>query len=120
VFERFKSPWRGAASPALEYLGHVLPRGVFRPVQRIFQASGVAKPDGATGDAHVAERIRQAWESDDEWLRACAIHASRAIAGFDTRLFSTVEDGSALVRTELAALAHSTGPVIAPSETQPC
>jgi ATP/ADP translocase/HEAT repeat protein len=106
VFERLKSPSHEAASPALEYLGHVLPRGVFRPVQKIFEARGIGKPEGAEPVDSVADRIRQAWESGDEWLRACAVHASRVVAGFDSRLFSTDDQGSALVRAELAALAR--------------
>ncbi|MEO5616318.1 MAG: hypothetical protein ABIS67_00960 [Candidatus Eisenbacteria bacterium] len=104
VFERLKSPSREDDSPALEYLGHVLPRGTFKPVQKIFEASEVADPDAPAGDDDLAERIRQAWESGDEWLRACAVHASRVVTGFDPRLFSTGDDGSALVRAQLAAL----------------
>jgi hypothetical protein len=121
VFERLRSPSREAASPALEYLAHVLPRGVFRPVQRIFEASGVSKPDAATGDDDLARRIRQAWESGDEWLRACAVHASRDIAGFDSLLFSSGDEGSALVRAELAALAGgSHASRTAATEGPPC
>jgi hypothetical protein len=105
VFERLKSPLRETASPALEYLGHVLPRVVFRPVQRIFEASAVAKPDDAAGNDPLADRIRLAWESGDEWLRACAVHASRFIVGFDSRQFASGAEASALVRAELAALA---------------
>ena len=105
VFERLKSRTREAESPALEYLGHVLPRGVFRPVQRIFEPGMIAEPDGPTSEEDLATRIRQAWESGDEWLRACAVHASRVIAGFDSSLFSSGDEGSALVRAELAAFA---------------
>ena len=120
VFERLKSPTHETASPALEYLGHVLPRQVFRPVQKIFEARAVDKADGAAGDDDLAARIRQAWESGDEWLRACAVHASRVIAGFDSGLFSSGDQGSALVRAELAALAG--GPAAKPAsvETSRC
>ena len=110
VFERLKAPSREAASPALEYLAHVLPRGVFRPVQKIFEGGTIKEPDEDSGE-HLVEHIRQAWESGDEWLRACAIRAARVIAGFDSRLFSTGDPGGALVRSELAALA---GPQEAP------
>jgi ATP/ADP translocase/HEAT repeat protein len=121
VFERLKSPTPEAASPALEYLGHVLPRQVFRPVQKIFEARAVDKPDGAAGEDDLAMRIRQAWESGDEWLRACAVHASRAIAGFDVRLFSSDDQGSALVRAELAALASGSAALRPTSvETSAC
>jgi hypothetical protein len=115
VFERLKSPGRESASQALEYLGHVLPRGVFRPVQRIFEAREIAAPEAAADGDPLAERIRQAWESGDEWLRACAVHASRAIAGFDPGVFASGDEGSALVGAELAALAGSApaGPAVA-------
>jgi hypothetical protein len=104
VFERLKSPSPEATSPALEYLGHVLPRAVFRPVRKIFEASGAGLPEAKAGDDPLVDRIRQAWESGDEWLRACAVHASRVIASFDPRLFASGDAGSALVRAELAAL----------------
>jgi hypothetical protein len=121
VFERLKSTSRTAASPALEYLGHVLPRGIFRPVRRIFEAVRVVTPGGEADDSQPAEQIRRAWESGDEWLRACAVRASRAVAGFDSSLFSTGADGGALVRAELAALAgRPPAPLAATTEELPC
>jgi len=121
VFERLKSPAREAASPALEYLGHVLPRAVFRAVQGIFEASPTARPCDPAGDDPLAAQVRRAWESGDEWLRACAVRASRAIAGFDSRLFSSGEQGGALVQAELAALAGGPpAPRTASGEPQPC
>jgi hypothetical protein len=121
VFERLKSDEREAASPALEYLGHVLPRGVFRPVERIFEGRDVGKPDDPAGVDPLVERIRQAWESGDEWLRACAVHASRLVTGFDAGLFSTGEVSSPLVRAELAAIAGGPpAPSTVPGEKQPC
>ncbi len=121
VFERLKSPLREGAPPALEYLAHVLPRGVFRPVQRLFEASGAGTSADTAGDDQLTERIHQTWESPDDWLRACAVRASRAIANFDSRLFSTGDGGSALVRAELAALAGgSPTPPQASPEASPC
>jgi HEAT repeat protein len=121
VFERLKSPSREAASPALEYLGHVLPRAVFQPVQSIFEVGGVGTPDAPEADEGLAERIRQAWESGDDWLRACAVHASRVVTGFDSRLFVAAADDGALVRGELAALSVNPVALRMPAgEGQPC
>jgi len=121
VFERLRSPAREAASPALEYLGHVLPRAVFKPVQSIFERIGAGKPDAAADEVTLLERIRQAWESGDDWLRACAVHASPVVDGFDSVLFSTGDGGSPLVRAELASLANaSPGPGVDSKEAMPC
>ncbi len=119
VFERLKSPLREAASPALEYLGHVLPARVFQPVRRIFEAR-VIDPPGAESSAPMTERLRQAWDSGDEWLRACAVHAAVAVAGFDSSLFAGGDDGSALVGAEMAALAGAgSAPGAAPEGPAP-
>jgi len=121
AFERLKSPSREAASPALEYLAHVLPRPVFRPLQTIFEERAVSEPGGDAGGEPLVEHIRKAWESGDEWLRACSVHAARVISGFDVRLFSTGDQGSALVRAELAALALPLEtPRVAASEVPRC
>jgi hypothetical protein len=105
VFGRLRDPSRKTASPALEYLGHVLPRSVFRPVQRLFESHASRAEPEAASDERIAERIRLAWGSGDEWLRACAVRASRAIAAFDLGLFAAGEHDGAPVRAELAALA---------------
>jgi ATP/ADP translocase/HEAT repeat protein len=105
VFGRLRDPSRKTASPALEYLGHVLPRSVFRPVQRLFETSAPRAEPEAGSDERIAERIRLAWGSGDEWLRACAVRASRAIAAFDLGLFAADDHDGAPVRAELAALA---------------
>ena len=95
----------GAAAPALEYLGQVLPRGIFRSVVRIFEED---VPDGAQG-AHaasgedVAEAIRAAWRWGDAWLRACAVRASRHAAALDPALFAVGPDEDPMVAAELAA-----------------
>jgi ATP:ADP antiporter, AAA family len=103
VFERLRPSSHEAAAPALEYLAQVLPRGVFRPVRDIFEAIPAGEPDGATGKDPVAEGIRHAWESGDEWLRACAVHASRTVVGFDAGLFVASDHDGAVVRAVLAA-----------------
>ena len=103
VFDRLKSRDREVVSPALEFLEHTLPRAFFRPVRKIFEESPV--PPDAQGEAAdpLAVWIEGAWKSDDEWLRACAVRASRFLVEFDRSLFG--EDGGApLVREELTAL----------------
>jgi hypothetical protein len=37
VYERLRTREAHATSPALEYLGHILPRPVFKPVSRVFE-----------------------------------------------------------------------------------
>src|SRR5207253_2541703 len=115
VFERLKSPSRRRASPALEYLGHVLPRGVFRPVQNLFESGRTGAVVGSAADEGLAERILQAWKSGDDWLRACAVHASRVVADFDSSRFVPAPDDGALVRGELAALSGNGPARIAPA-----
>jgi hypothetical protein len=105
VFGRLRDPSRKAASPALEYLGHVLPRGVFRPVQHVFESSASLPEPEAAADERIAERICLAWASGDEWLRACAVRAARALAAFDFGLFAADDHDGAPVRAEIAALA---------------
>lgn len=105
VIGRLTSKDARQAAPALEYLGHVLPRSVFRSVSRIFETQAREDPAGPPDDAAVAACIRSAWGSADAWLRACAVRASRAIPGFDTGLFAG-GDEHPVVRAELEALAH--------------
>lgn len=95
-----------AAAPAMEYLGHVLPRAVFRPVTRIFERRPEG-PDGKDASAErddVAESIRSAWLWGDGWLRACAVRASRYAPSLDPELFATGGTADPIVRVELAAL----------------
>jgi hypothetical protein len=107
AFDRLRSKELQAAAPALEYLGHVLPRAVFRPVTRIFEQESVKEdPEAATADHDsVAEPIRSAWLWGDGWLRACAVRASRHAPSLDPKLFATGGDDDPIVRAELEALA---------------
>jgi len=98
-----------SAAPALEYLGHVLPRAVFRPVARLFEpkpASDAPKEVAPDRD-DVAEPIRYAWRLGDGWLRACAVRASRYAPSLDPELFASGGNDDPLVRAELAALSAS-------------
>ena len=107
VFDRLKSRDLAVASPALEYLGHVLPRAVFKPVSRIFEKEAMESPEKASDPDQVAEWIRGAWETGDAWLRACAVRASRFASTFDRNRFATGDGGDPMVRAELEALSAS-------------
>jgi ATP/ADP translocase len=106
AFDRLRSSDPQATAPALEYLSHVLPRGVFRPVTRIFERkSADDEPGGASGDRDdLAESIRSAWVSGDGWQRACAVRASRHAPAIDPQLFATGGNDDPIVQAELAAL----------------
>lgn len=103
VFDRLKSRDRAIVSPALEFLEHVLPRALFRPVRRIFEEASVAPAAQVEGSDPIAVWIEGAWKSEDEWLRACAVRASRSLAAFDASVFAG-DDGAPMVRDELALL----------------
>ena len=104
AFERLRAPGFESSAPALEYLSHVLPRSVFRPVSRMFEEeeSEDVSPEG--GEGVLARSIRLAWESGDAWLRACAVRASRFAPTFDPYLFVAADGDNPLVRVELQAL----------------
>lgn len=112
ALQRLKSREPGASAPALEYLSHVLPRSIFRHVSRVFEdqpakvretaADGQGKP--------LTESIQAAWRSDDGWLRACAVRASRHAPAFDLHLFATGGGHDPLVGAELEALSTSGDP----------
>ena len=104
VLDRLRSHDRAAASPALEYLGHVLPRMVFKPVSRVFEKEAMEAPGGAPGPDRLAEWVGLAWETGDAWLRACAVRASRHAPDFDRSRFASGDGGDAMVRAELDAL----------------
>ncbi len=108
AFERFRSREPQSSAPALEYLSHVLPRAVFRPVSRVFEGT-VAEADVADRD-DVAEPIRSAWRWGDDWLRACAVRASRFAPSLDPAIFETGGFKDPLVSAELAALAAAGAP----------
>ncbi len=82
AFDRLKSTRMEDASPALEYLSHILPANMFRPVGELFQSRLTdAQDEEADGPPPIPiiETIRVAWESGDAWLRACAVRASRLV-----------------------------------------
>jgi ATP:ADP antiporter, AAA family len=107
AFERLKAREASAAAPALEYLGHVLPHRVFLHMSRIFEPGPSRDSEAGMGDGKpLADSIRMAWRSEDGWLRACAVRASRHATALDVRLFATGEVHP-LVQAELAALAAS-------------
>ena len=101
VFERLRTRDPRAAAPALEYLGHVLPRSVFRPLSMRFEG-----PEQESETCmSLSEAIRMAWTSKDAWLRACAVRASRHAPELDVdALFRTDEDRHPIVRAELERL----------------
>jgi HEAT repeat protein len=110
VFDRLKSGDLAVASPALEYLGHILPRAVFSPVSRIFEKEAMdAHPQAPDAD-RLDGWIRLGWESGDAWLRACAVRASRHAPLFDRGRFENGDGGDPMVRAELDALSGGSGP----------
>jgi len=110
ALERLKSRKPGEAAPALEYLGHVLPRSVFRHMSRIFEQQPVKDPEAPAAEGEpLAESIRLAWRSDDGWLRACAVRASRHATAFDPGLFATGGGDNPLVLAELESLSTGGG-----------
>jgi hypothetical protein len=119
VFERLKSPDRAEAAPALEYLGQVLPRLVFRPVSRIFETMKTDLPEEVADHPKVAPLIEAAWDSGDAWLRACAVRAARHAPDFDLRHFAGEGRDHPLVRVELEALAARVDPVTASPRPAP-
>jgi HEAT repeat protein len=117
VLDRLKSRDRAVAPPALEYLGHVLPRAVFRPVIRVFEKEAMDVPEGAPDPDRLAEWIGVAWETGDVWLRSCAVRASRHAPDFDRGRFASGDGGDPMVRAELEALSCGDR---TPSEARPC
>jgi hypothetical protein len=104
AFDRLRSRDAQAAAPALEYLAHVLPRAVFRPVTRLFEGPAAEAEANASPPDAVSEPIRSAWRSGDAWLRACAVRASRHAPTLDAELFATGGGDEAIVTAEVAAL----------------
>jgi hypothetical protein len=104
VLERLRSRDRLVASPALEFLEHVLPRSIFRSVRAIFEEPTATPADPERTPDPLAERIEAAWNSEDGWLRACAVRASRFSPSFDLRRFTATEDDDPRVRAEIVTL----------------
>lgn len=104
VLDRLRSRDRLVASPALEFLEHLLPRSTFGPVRKIFEEPAIADADKKTTPDPLAKWIDAAWKSEDGWLRACAVRASRFSPSFDTRRFTAAEDVDPRVRAEIVTL----------------
>jgi HEAT repeat protein len=103
AYQRLKSTRFDDAAPALEYLIHVLPRNVYRPIGELFESKLTRERGGETPAAvPVADWVKTAWQSGDAWLRACAVRASRLIPEAERSWFT---DGSPspIVEAELAA-----------------
>ncbi len=103
ALERLRSRDRRIASPALEYLDHVLPRSIFVPVRRLFEEVPAATAATDTADP-LAPWIDAAWKSEDGWLRACAVRGSRFSPGSDPARFMAADDPDPHVREEILAL----------------
>jgi AAA family ATP:ADP antiporter len=117
VLERLRSRDRAVAAPAMEYLGHVLPRTVFQPASRVFEKEAMEAPEPDAEPDRLAEAIRVAWETGDAWLKACAVRASRHAPAFDRHRFATGDSGEAMIRAELEALSGAEGTI---AEPRPC
>jgi len=110
AFEPLRRRNLGAAAPALEYLSHVLPRSVFRPMRQMFEDE-ILNEEGAepAGPRELSEWIRAAWKSGDAWLRACAVHVSRHVPDLTAEEFALTGDESAVVRAEVEARFRDSG-----------
>jgi hypothetical protein len=117
VLDRLRSSDRQVAAPALEFLERALPRSIFSSVRKVFEEPAIGGAEDATADP-LAARIEAAWASEDGWLRACAVRASRFASPLDPSRLDA--DGDPLVRAELAALRsplarpHARVPQVAP------
>ncbi|HET9328294.1 MAG TPA: HEAT repeat domain-containing protein [Candidatus Eisenbacteria bacterium] len=101
ALERLRSRDPDAIAPALEYLSHRLPRRLFRPLSQAFERP--AEKEGAKEIDHpLGHWIRMAWDSEDAWLRACAVRASRHDPTFDLRTLPLEDDAPEIVRGEIA------------------
>ena len=121
VLGRLRSRDPGIAPPALEFLEHVLPRSIFRPVRKIFEEPVKAAPGGEATPDPLAGPIEAAWNSDDGWLRACAVRASRFSASFDARRFTAAREDDPRVNAEIVSLGlPGTSAPDAPLRELPC
>ena len=103
ALERLRSGNPEAVSPALEYLSHLLPGRVFRRLSQAFERPVFTEEESARLARPLAEWIRQAWSSDDPWLRACAARASRHAPDLDVASLVVEDQPPEIVRLEVAA-----------------
>jgi ATP/ADP translocase/HEAT repeat protein len=126
ALERLRSGDDESVAMALEYLSHLLPRSVFEPLSEAFeQPAEPAEPAESEADAAppLSRWIRMAWDSEDAWLRACAVRASRYDATLDPRTLSVEDDAPEIVRSELAARIAAllaAPPLVLRLEPRPC
>ncbi|MGE5179895.1 MAG: Npt1/Npt2 family nucleotide transporter [Bacteroidota bacterium] len=110
AFERLKSREFDNIAPALEFLVHVLPRPVFRPIRDVFESKLIrAHGRGTERPEQLGRWVREAWETGDAWLRACAVRASMLVPEAERSWFVGGEP-SAIVDAELAARFPDRGP----------
>jgi len=111
VYQYLKSPTSPkAASRALEFLSHLLPRRHFEALREIFEEDRVNEETaGDPNDGQIAGCIERAYAIGDAWLRACAVRAAHALDGRVEVSFTPRDPESPLVLEELAG-AHAPGP----------
>jgi len=103
ALDRLRTRDPDAIAPALEYLSHRLPRLVFRPLGLAFERPKESPEETAKDVQPLGHWIRVAWESEDVWLRACAVRASRHDPSIDLRTLPLEDDAPEIVRRELSA-----------------
>jgi len=101
ALERMRSRDSEAVAVALEYLGHLLPRPVFQPLSQVFES---ARTDAVPAEQPLGNWIRMAWNSEDAWLRACAVRASRYDPTIDLGSLALEDGVPEIVRGEIIAL----------------
>ena len=103
ALERLRSGDEDVVAIALEYLSHLLPRPVFEPLSEAFEQPADDPEAGPRVEQPLGHWIRLAWASEDAWLRACAVRASRHVPDLDVSELTAEENAPEIVRSELAA-----------------
>jgi len=75
AFDRLRSREPQAAAPALEHLGHVLPRAIFRPVTKIFECPLRKRSGKAAPRARRCRRTDPFRMALGGWMAACLCRA---------------------------------------------
>ncbi len=86
--------------------------------RKVFEEPAAAGAQADPALDPLAAWIEAAWSSEDGWLRACAVRASRFSPSFDPRRFAAAEDDDPRVRAEIARAAalRRPAPAAAPRE----